>query len=415
MHPDQPASPSDEPLENANQGVAPAAAEPTQPTEANASTEPAEPSETTETSEPAATAETDAAGEAGAAEAPLPTPSMSLAECGAQLAARFPALFTPGQARPLKLRIQADIQARAPGVFSRKLLSAFLHRHTTSNPYLKAMAGATHRIDLDGAEAGELAEEHRSAAAAEMERRRGLHQARREAERLARREAERQARQASRPPRVGPPASGPGAERGPRPDGEAPRGAGRRADRPPGRGPQRGQDHPPGRSPERGPRRGDERAGEQAGGHGADRGPGDGSDQRPPRRDPPPAPRAPEDPAAQARRALLRAWETTTLAPNNFLALKGMTQAQLDAELTVARAERAQRPEVAADGSGQPRRAADARDERRGGRPQQQQAGRGRPPGGGAEGRRGGPPRAGAGRGQPPAAAAAADDEHRED
>lgn len=112
--------------------------------------------------------------------------------CAAALAQRFAALFGPGVAKPLKLRIQADIQQRAPGVFTRRALSAFLHRHTTSTAYLKALAKATHRFDLDGVEAGELAAEHRDAALAELERRRGLHRQRQRdrlaAERNARRE-----------------------------------------------------------------------------------------------------------------------------------------------------------------------------------------------------------------------------------
>ena len=45
------------------------------------------------------------------------------AACAAELKARFPALFG-GASRPLKLQIQADIQARAPGVFTRRELSA---------------------------------------------------------------------------------------------------------------------------------------------------------------------------------------------------------------------------------------------------------------------------------------------------
>ncbi|MFG5411349.1 ProQ/FinO family protein [Piscinibacter sakaiensis] len=99
----------------------------------------------------------------------------------ARLAERFPAVFTPGQARPLKLRIQADIQQRAPGEFSRRVLGVVLQRHTTSTAYLKALAKGGPRIDLDGQPAGELAEEHRLAAEAELARRRALHDARRAA------------------------------------------------------------------------------------------------------------------------------------------------------------------------------------------------------------------------------------------
>ena len=128
---------------------------------------------------------------AAAAAAP-PVAELSPTACAAQLGARFPALFGPGVALPLKLRIQADIQQRAPGVFTRKTLSIFLHRHTTSNAYLKALARATQRFDLDGAPAGELADEHRQAAVAELERRRGVHLQRREAQVAAERDARRE-------------------------------------------------------------------------------------------------------------------------------------------------------------------------------------------------------------------------------
>jgi sRNA-binding protein len=75
----------------------------------------------------------------------------------------FPALFA-GAAKPIKLRIQADIEARAPGVFPKPVLTAFLRRYTAGNAYLRALAREPHRLDLDGQPAGEIAEEHREAA-----------------------------------------------------------------------------------------------------------------------------------------------------------------------------------------------------------------------------------------------------------
>jgi ProP effector len=118
------------------------------------------------------------------------------------LAERFPAVFAPGQARPLKLKIQADIQARLETPPSRKVLSIVLQRHTTSTAYLRAMATATQRFDLDGQPAGELAEEHRSAAQAEVERRRAIvaekRAAEREAERAVQREQQRDQQRAQR-------------------------------------------------------------------------------------------------------------------------------------------------------------------------------------------------------------------------
>jgi len=123
---------------------------------------------------------------------------LSPAACAARLAELFPALFGAGRALPIKLRVQTDIQERAPGVFTRKSLSPFLHRYTTSTAYLKALVNSPHRFDLDGAPAGEIDDVHRQAAAAELERRRGLFEARRVAERAAANEARRAAEVAAR-------------------------------------------------------------------------------------------------------------------------------------------------------------------------------------------------------------------------
>ncbi len=128
------------------------------------------------------------------AHAPAVVVDLSPAACAAKLAELFPALFGPGAPRPLKLRVQADIQQRAPGVFTRKSLSIFLQRHTTGTAYLKALVNAPQRVDLDGLPAGEVAAEHRQAAVVELERRRALHDARRAAERDAQRKAYDEAR-----------------------------------------------------------------------------------------------------------------------------------------------------------------------------------------------------------------------------
>jgi hypothetical protein len=97
--------------------------------------------------------------------------------CAEQLRLLFPALFA-GAPKPLKLRIQADIQARAPGVFTKPALSAFLRRHTGRTGYLIALTRAAQRFDLDGAPAGEISAEHRQAAVDELARRRALQSAR---------------------------------------------------------------------------------------------------------------------------------------------------------------------------------------------------------------------------------------------
>lgn len=103
---------------------------------------------------------------------------MSPAACAAKLKELFPALFVGGGVKPLKLRVQADIQERAPGVFTKSALSAFLRRHTGSTSYLMAITKARSRFDLDGQPAGDLSDEHRAAAVEELNRRRGLQQER---------------------------------------------------------------------------------------------------------------------------------------------------------------------------------------------------------------------------------------------
>lgn len=111
----------------------------------------------------------------------------TVADTKAKLAELFPALFK-GEAKPLKLRIQADIQERAPGVFTKQALSAFLRRHTGTTSYLIAASKAKQRFDLDGNPAGEFSEEHRQVALEELARRRTNQQAKREQEEAGRRE-----------------------------------------------------------------------------------------------------------------------------------------------------------------------------------------------------------------------------------
>ncbi len=112
--------------------------------------------------------------------APAATPraEVSTAATGARLAELFPALFG-GAPKPLKLRIQVDIQERAPGEFSKQALSAFFRRLTGATSYLVAVSRGKQRFDLDGQPAGELSEEHRQLAADELTRRRANQQARR--------------------------------------------------------------------------------------------------------------------------------------------------------------------------------------------------------------------------------------------
>lgn len=266
----------------------------------------------------------------------------------ALLQQHFPALFpAQGPYRPLKLRIQADIQTRVPGVFTRKALSITLHRHTTSTAYLRGLVGATHRFDLDGQEAGELAEEHRSAAKTELDRRQALMAERRAAERAAARAGQGRAGPTGADGEAagssaGAPARRERSDRGNRSERpDQPRE--RRAD---ARGPR------PSNRPQ-GPRR--------EGASGAPSGRPDGQGRmRPPRDDRPrrdanpaaadtharreqaPAPVF-SDPAQRDRQNLLRAWETTGLTKRNFCTLKGLSESDFDAQIAQAQQERAGR------------------------------------------------------------------------
>jgi ProP effector len=224
-----------------------------------------------------------AAAVAGATAKPV-VPELPPAAVAERLAALFPALFGAAP-QPLKLRIQADIQQRSPGIFTKKSLSIFLHRHTTSTAYLKALSAAPQRVDLDGQPAGEVAEEHRQAAAVELERRKGVHAARRQAERAAERDAQRDAQRA--------------AHRAERDKHQAER-------------MERAK-----QAAEREKQRVEQDAQRAA--------------QAPASRAP-----APEDAARREADAVLRAFASSTLTKANFCVLKGITEAQLDALIAQA-------------------------------------------------------------------------------
>jgi sRNA-binding protein len=294
----------------------------------------------------------DAPGDGAAAPATIGgPPDLTPAATAARLADLFPALFGPGAPKPIKLRIQADVQQRAPGVFSRKALSVFLHRHTTSTAYLRALVGAATRFDLDGEPAGEIADEHRDAATAELARRQEIVRARRAAERVAQRQGRGPAPSAPVGPGAAPDAPPAGTER-------PHRGPADRPGRPP-----RGDAGPGAGRPPRGPRHGErpERQG-RGGRDGRDGGAGRnvGGSLRPPRRDDPvrtamPAPvgahadrgataaSGPVDEAQRQRALLLRTWEASPLTKANFCTLKRMTEADFDAQIAQAQTERASR------------------------------------------------------------------------
>lgn len=168
------------------------------------STNPAPSAETADPAAATALPGTPTEGSAATAPAAAPRAEVSTAATGARLAELFPALFG-GAPKPLKLRIQVDIQERAPGEFSKQALSAFFRRHTGATSYLVAVSKGKQRFDLDGQPAGELSEEHRQLAADELTRRRANQQARRaqenaerNAQQNAQQHAQRQQEQAER-------------------------------------------------------------------------------------------------------------------------------------------------------------------------------------------------------------------------
>ncbi len=276
-------------------------------------------------------------------------PGLSPAACGARLAELFPALFAapaaPGPAKPIKLRIHADIQARAPGVFSKRVLGIFFSRYTTTNAYLKALTLAPHRFDLDGQAAGEISDEHRRLAAEELARRHALAAERRAAQRP--------------PPRPGAPAgevrevSGPQvasasvAQTGPRIDPRQSPGPDIRRAAPPA---QRTREalQQAGRSSDAVPAPGFERPARPV-----RRGASAREGARPQPSAPPSPPMAqspgslPADPALRERVALLRSFEASPLSKANFCALKGITEAAFDEALAQAQSERGVPPGAA--------------------------------------------------------------------
>jgi ProP effector len=296
-----------------------------------------------------------------AAVAPASRPEPSVADTARLLAKHFPALFGVGVIKPIKLRIQADIHQRAPGVFTKKALSIFLQRHTTGTAYLRALVaeGAT-RIDLDGQPVGEIAAEHRDAAGVELERRRAIVEAKKHAGREATRASRHDARPL-RPPR--PPLLSQQAEvsqSASQATGERPATRGARSVQPgtsdrPDHSPrpsQPGQAQRRSRPPQPGIQRGPGRPGDT--GSGAPRRPHKPLPERKLARaheqEPVSAPALPLTPeqAAEAearhRRALLlRSFEQSPLSKANFGALKGLSEEALDALLTLARQERGSR------------------------------------------------------------------------
>jgi rSAM/selenodomain-associated transferase 1 len=340
-----------------------------------------EPAVTPTAAEPSAATRPDTPTPAAGAEAPPKPAELTPAEVAALLAERFPALFGAGRALPIKLRIHADIQQRAPGVFTRKALSTFFHRYTTSTAYLKTLTGATHRIDLDGAPAGEVADEHRQAAIVELERRRSIFEARRTAEAGAQR-----APTARRE-------HGPRAKAG----GAAPADAGRRGSQEGGPAQphrRRGPSVPSGDAAPHGPRARPHRevpAPARDRQHASTAPLPQGIQDEPRTSEPaPPGELGVEDAARRERALLLRSFESSTLNRANFCVLKRISESDLEAALLLARQERDRRsrevgPKAARDVAHGPEVAAVAARERPAGakhdqRPRASRAGEPKPP-----------------------------------
>ena len=175
--PPSPATPAELPVDDISVADASAADTPVEEVSAQASADsPAEVS---------AEAPVDVPGEV-TAKAPAKAPGMSPAACAQELRQRFPALFD-GPPKPLKLRTHVDIEARAPGVFSKQVLTAFFRRYTGSTSYLLSVARGRQRFDLDGKPGGEISDEHRQIAVDELTRRGVGLQSRRELEEQQRR------------------------------------------------------------------------------------------------------------------------------------------------------------------------------------------------------------------------------------
>ena len=66
---------------------------------------------------------------ANAPNPPSPAAAGDAQQAAALLKRLFPALFS-GAPKPIMLKVQAAIEARAPGQFTKKALSTFLARHT---------------------------------------------------------------------------------------------------------------------------------------------------------------------------------------------------------------------------------------------------------------------------------------------
>ncbi|MBQ1782439.1 MAG: RNA chaperone ProQ [Gammaproteobacteria bacterium] len=107
-------------------------------------------------------------------------PSLSPEALLALLCEQFPKCFIArGECRPLKIGILDSLAARTagqPGV-SKTRLREVLRRYTNTTRYLQGVAAASKRVDLDGEDAGDVAEDHVSHAQQQLAERRERHKA----------------------------------------------------------------------------------------------------------------------------------------------------------------------------------------------------------------------------------------------
>ena len=156
-------------------------------------------------------------------------PSLSPEALLALLCEQFPKCFIArGECRPLKIGILDSLAERTagqPGV-SKTRLREVLRRYTNTTRSLQGVAAASKRVDLDGEDAGEVAEDHVSHAQQQLAERRERHKA--EAKARARaaggEQGEGDRPRRGRPQAVGGEGGAAGEQRrGPRPPQRAPR------------------------------------------------------------------------------------------------------------------------------------------------------------------------------------------------
>lgn len=123
-----------------------------------------------------------------------PSPVQSARALLKELQEKFPVFR---DCLPLAIGIDKQLIARMPEV-DRKSLRIALGLHTNSTRYLKSMARASVRVDLDGNAAGEVPQAHRAHAEETLRERFRKEAEQRNAQRKAQREADEAERAAQR-------------------------------------------------------------------------------------------------------------------------------------------------------------------------------------------------------------------------